>query len=342
MTPPTTFGDSNEDSKPPAMVGSAADDSGGNNPGGYFGSGSAGGDEKGGGFLAGCGRNFLGGDDDHVNNKDQNDIPNSKLSVSSFTSGTNADYCDLSIFTQRRRNRIRNGRLNSSQLSDGNNSKTTKKKSKRNSKKLASVISTRDDHDSVLAREFHELSFEERNQVYEEVHGVAQPPDESPSFLEEQIEALKHAISKLSRTKRRALDRAFFLKPRLANDGKFQMMFLRADCYDPIKAATRMAKYFTYKLELFGEEKLVKDITLEDLSEDDMDCVRRGSYQLLSRRDQSGRFVWFVSNKDFVYKHWKNQVSNGLSAMLFDSKDVANPIGLLLYFRLSLSLSFLI
>jgi len=57
-------------------------------------------------------------------------------------------------------------------------------------------------------------------------------------------------------------------------DPNKRIMFPRAENYDPVKAAERMLRYFEKKKNLFGAEKLVKKITLEDLSEDDLDWRR--------------------------------------------------------------------
>jgi hypothetical protein len=186
-------------------------------------------------------------------------------------------------------------------------SSSVSKKKKKNAvtTTTATVV---DVDDTVLARELNDLSFQEREKVYEEVHGVAALQEETPAFMETCLLALRDEIAKLSRGRRRALDRAFFLKPTFANDRTFLVLFLRADCYDAKKAAERMAKYFTHKLELFGEDKLVKDITLDDLDQDDMECVNTGAVHILKERDRSGRYIWFIAQMHYKYKHWKNQV----------------------------------
>jgi hypothetical protein len=59
--------------------------------------------------------------------------------------------------------------------------------------------------------------------------------------------------------------RKLFLKPSIQKDLKFKLMFLRADQYNARQAAEWMAKYYSHKLYLFGEDTLVKKITLDDL-----------------------------------------------------------------------------
>eukprot|EP00526_Cylindrotheca_closterium_P026840 CAMPEP_0113629714 /NCGR_PEP_ID=MMETSP0017_2-20120614/15428_1 /TAXON_ID=2856 /ORGANISM="Cylindrotheca closterium" /LENGTH=51 /DNA_ID=CAMNT_0000540129 /DNA_START=15 /DNA_END=167 /DNA_ORIENTATION=+ /assembly_acc=CAM_ASM_000147 len=51
-------------------------------------------------------------------------------------------------------------------------------------------------------------------------------------------------------------------------------MFLRGNRYDTKAAANQMLKFFETKQDLFGTEKLTKDITIEDLDEDDIACLK--------------------------------------------------------------------
>jgi hypothetical protein len=66
-------------------------------------------------------------------------------------------------------------------------------------------------------------------------------------------------------------------------------MFLRAENFDSQLAAKRMLRFFEQKLELFGPDKLCKDITLRDLNIEDMQCLINGHQQILPTRDSSGR-----------------------------------------------------
>ena len=84
--------------------------------------------------------------------------------------------------------------------------------------------------------------------------------------------------------------------------------FLRAEVFNSKKAADRMVRFFENKLEYFGEDKLVKDITLDDLSEDDLETIHGGAVQILSTKDRAGRTVLFTNAKLLKYKHWKNLV----------------------------------
>jgi len=164
--------------------------------------------------------------------------------------------------------------------------------------------------DAALAAELNQLSVKEREHIYEVVHGVAETRlQETPEFVESKMKELKEELSKLSKRRRRDYDRALFLKPSLANDANYHLMFLRADRFNCQKAAIRLCKFHSKKLELFGDERLAKSLTLDDLDEDDMESLRHGFHQVIDQPDRSGRRVWISSFRRIKYKHLRNIVS---------------------------------
>jgi hypothetical protein len=70
-------------------------------------------------------------------------------------------------------------------------------------------------------------------------------------------------------------------------------MFLRTDHHDNFKAARRIAKFFSDKVEVLGGDKLVKKITLDDFSEEDLETSKTGFYTLLPAKDSVGRLISF-------------------------------------------------
>ena len=87
------------------------------------------------------------------------------------------------------------------------------------------------------------------------------------------------------------------------------MKFLRAERYDAVEAAKRMIRFFELKKEIFGVEKLVRDITLQDLSDDDMDTLKCGCVQLCPRTDMAGRPILICFNGIRRYEAPENAVS---------------------------------
>jgi hypothetical protein len=160
------------------------------------------------------------------------------------------------------------------------------------------VIET-DETDVALAREMNELSVKERGKVLDDIHGVAENQEETPEFVATCLKDMDVALSTIPKAKRKALDRALFFKPSIQKDANFKLMFLRADVYDAQKAAKRMARYFNEKLLLFGEDKLVKKITLDDLAEEDIKRLNFAGCVILPNKDQTGRPIWFFDVSRF-------------------------------------------
>ena len=80
------------------------------------------------------------------------------------------------------------------------------------------------------------------------------------------------------------------INPEYVRAKDFRVMFLRANEYDPDASADQILRFFESKFRLFGIEKLVENITLADLSEEDIARLKMGLIQLAGR-DSAGRQV---------------------------------------------------
>ena len=174
--------------------------------------------------------------------------------------------------------------------------------------------------DSTSGKELNQLTAKERELLLEEIHGVAniRIEESSNDLMDERIRELEDELKKLTTYESHVqYERACFLAPHRVKHRDFRLKFLRADSFNAKKAARRMTNYFHSKAELFGEDKLLKDITLDDLDEDDMDCLMTGGYMILPSKDQSGRTLIYISQRHLKYKSWKSLVSSDVGD--FDS-----------------------
>jgi hypothetical protein len=139
--------------------------------------------------------------------------------------------------------------------------------------------------------------------------------EETSDFMEKCIREFDAAIVALPERQRKSFNRALFLWPKLETDTKFKLMFLRADNYDSEKAASRMAKYYDQKRVLFGEEKLVKKITMDDLNPEGQEVFTSGFMVTLPLKDQTGRPLFLVdsSKADFTRMSADTVVSDTVS-----------------------------
>jgi hypothetical protein len=150
----------------------------------------------------------------------------------------------------------------------------------------------RADMEKILAEEVHNLSLEERNRVYEEVHGVAEPLEEDPEFVAQRLSEFDWYLSTIRN--KPAYDFALQQSQEYVNDRNFRLRFLRSTEFDAHKAAQKLVNHFDFKMELFGKEKLARNITLDDLDEEDLTYFRKGPLQILPATDRIGRPIFFL------------------------------------------------
>ena len=99
----------------------------------------------------------------------------------------------------------------------------------------ASRSSLGDGADHVGARELGLLTPQQRERLYEEIHGVLDYKEEDPAFVADCLDRMETEILKVR--ERSAYNRAIFLAPCRFKDPSFRIMFLRATMFDPRLAA---------------------------------------------------------------------------------------------------------
>ena len=97
-----------------------------------------------------------------------------------------------------------------------------------------------------------------------------------------------------------AYNKAAYNSPEyVVHNTTFKLAFLRSEQYNPKAAANKYIKHFHIKHELFGENNndqypsdiLGRDLRYEDLSQDDIQCLKEGTQQLLPTRDHMNRLI---------------------------------------------------
>ncbi|CAJ1948891.1 unnamed protein product [Cylindrotheca closterium] len=143
-----------------------------------------------------------------------------------------------------------------------------------------------DDH---FTAAFNKLTFEERQRQQEVLHGVDEQIAEEATFIHSTLQELDNHLKRIKQGS--AYEMAERLDPEYVSARAFRVMFLRGNKYDARISASQMLRFFEVKQKLFGVEKMVKDITLEDLDEDDRASLRSGWLQLHGK-DRSGRLIF--------------------------------------------------
>jgi hypothetical protein len=163
------------------------------------------------------------------------------------------------------------------------------------------AFSSNNGEESLLTKELNGLSFEERERVYDELHGVSDIVDETPDFVAAKLQDMRDELEKIPKKNKKALDRALFLRPGLQNDDKSRLLFLRATRFDPVKAAGLMTRHFEHKLYLFGEHLLPARITVDNLGERETELLHTGAVVLLNSIDRGGRGVYLMTASEYDF-----------------------------------------
>ena len=164
----------------------------------------------------------------------------------------------------------------------------------------------------LIAGALNQLSINEREKVYHEMHGVDDVVEETPEMLQRNLIALHRELESQKNTNpvRLAYNLAETMSRSYVLAHDLRIKFLRSEKFDVKKSAERMIKFFDIKMQLFGRGKLCKDVTLKDLDKDDTVSMKGGYLQLLPTRDRSGRAVcWGLFTSERKHKVAENIVS---------------------------------
>ena len=154
--------------------------------------------------------------------------------------------------------------------------------------------------DDLLSRELLKLSLQDRNAINEEIHGVrclALP--ETPLLLETGLKEFEEALQRMPSSqnvaayeicRKRCLADSEY-RTYAIHDDEFRLRFLRCELFDATKAAIRYTNYLNFVHEMWGPIALQRPIRLSDFTKSEMKLFRKGEFQILPFRDQSGRRV---------------------------------------------------
>jgi hypothetical protein len=180
--------------------------------------------------------------------------------------------------------------------------------------RIASVVELEDgDPMELMAKEMNRLSLQERERAYEDLHGVSVMVHESPELIHAALPTMEYHLQRIRHKPAYTLAEAH--RKEYVQDANFRLMFLRAERFDVEKAANRLVRWLTWKLDLFGKEKLCeKHIGLDQLDADARVMVETGIMQILPERDSCGRAVQALALR---YRYHWGKSSKALLQMFF-------------------------
>lgn len=183
--------------------------------------------------------------------------------------------------------------------------------------------------DDLLSKELLELSFEERNGIQNEIHGIdCLAPKETPKLLENSLRQLDAALENdnvIPYNIKFWYRQARTIPGTYVNESDFRLRFLRATLFDPIRAAEKICRFLTVAQKIFGNVALKRAIRLSDFTSKEKRHIRKGYMQFLPFTDRSGRRILMImnppmytgsSNSPFMHMTQEERVSTALKICL--------------------------
>lgn len=155
-----------------------------------------------------------------------------------------------------------------------------------------------------LLREVKQMPSSRQEAASKDLLGISNDEEISPELVNEVWEHVHDLEETSAWDLALQMDRNYTMSPQRA------MAFLRSVGGKPKQAAKRLTRHFQVKLDLFGAEKLVKDIELSDFDEFDMEALYSGGFQVLASKDRAGRPILFGRYTLMKYREVKNMVSH--------------------------------
>ena len=176
--------------------------------------------------------------------------------------------------------------------------------------------------DTLIAHEMASLSKKDREDALGDLHGVERSPIEDKAFIDKCLVEIEASLTRMkTKTKTKSETKtdsridvyslAESMSKEYVENRAFRLKFLVAEEFKPEDAAGRLVRFLELKRNLFGEEKLVQEITLEDFSKEDMRSLETGHVQVLPIHDMCGRSIVFAIRKLRQYHNPESLVSVG-------------------------------
>lgn len=178
------------------------------------------------------------------------------------------------------------------------------------------------DTEALFAAELARLSMQERDEMLQDIHGVSDVQKEDPAFVQRCFDDLDEAMALIPVMDKLAYLQAKDLDESYTCNEDFLLMFLRANSFNIKSSASRIVSFFETKLTLFGPERLAKDITYDDLDEDDMQCLESGYAQILSGRDRAGRAIFCLLPMIRRYRTLRNRLRAAYLVVMHALRDI--------------------
>ncbi|CAJ1955753.1 unnamed protein product [Cylindrotheca closterium] len=148
--------------------------------------------------------------------------------------------------------------------------------------------------EEMLASELYQLSVQKRAAAFDDIHCVGEELNEPTELKQKSFDDFEEMVNK---ERNIFYDIAMTQNRAYVEDPSFRLKFLRANRHNVGKSVRQMMSFLKEKATYFGNDKIARDITLDDLNEADKSLLLSGFYHIQEERDRAGRAIihWFGS-----------------------------------------------
>mmetsp|Transcript_26854 Transcript_26854/g.65263 ORF Transcript_26854/g.65263 Transcript_26854/m.65263 type:complete len:192 (-) Transcript_26854:1309-1884(-) len=145
--------------------------------------------------------------------------------------------------------------------------------------------------ENLLASEFYNLSRgQERSNNLNDLYCMGDDIDESPALFEKSLAQFEQALQQGNFP---MYETAVAQNRAYVEDPSFRLKFLRANLYNVTTSVNQMVDFLNQKAMYFGVDKVARDITLDDLSSEELDLMLSGRYHIQDGTDTDGRVILY-------------------------------------------------
>lgn len=152
------------------------------------------------------------------------------------------------------------------------------------------VKSMMNEVDAIIASNLKDLSPEDREKSYSDVHGISEGTlSETPLLIASSLSLMQQEIDQMY--PKDAYNMAESMSSEYVHNPELRLKFLRGERFCARPAALKLVRHFDLKAHLFGTSKLVKNIEQDDLSDEDIAALYSGYAQWSPLKDSSQRTI---------------------------------------------------
>ena len=164
-----------------------------------------------------------------------------------------------------------------------------------------------------LASEMSKLSVQERSKALDELHCVGEELKETPEMIQQCLEEFDRVLLGKNAT---IYNWAARQNRSYVEDADFRLRFLRANDHNVNQSVNQMIGFLSCKETYFGRDKVARDITLDDLDEEDVEVLLSGLYHIQDGTDRNGRMVVYLMKHKMGRFNTTSAVSNAIISKL--------------------------